>query len=84
MDHLSYLIVATEGPENKGSTGLTMAEFAQLLYDLGAKNAYNLDGGSSSSVVLNYKKINSLSTGKIRAIGDILYFATAETEEAAQ
>lgn len=84
MDRLSYLIVATEGPENKGSKGLTMAEFAQLLYDLGAKNAYNLDGGSSSSLVLNGKKINSLSTGKIRAIGDILYFVTAQPEEVAQ
>lgn len=81
MDTLSYLIVATEGPENKGSTGLTIPEFAQLCYDLGAKNAFNLDGGSSSSVILNYKKVNALSTGKIRAIGDILYFVTAVPEE---
>lgn len=81
MDTLSYLIVATEGPENKGSTGLTMPEFAQLCYDLGAKQAFNLDGGSSSTVVLNNKKINSLSTGKIRAIGGILYFVTAVPSE---
>ncbi|MGN0745313.1 MAG: phosphodiester glycosidase family protein, partial [Aristaeellaceae bacterium] len=53
MGPLSYLIVATEGPENKGSTGLTMSEFAQLCYDLGAQQAFNLDGGSSSTVVLN-------------------------------
>ena len=76
MGPLSYLIVTTEGPENAGSTGLTMEEFAQLLYDMGAQNAYNLDGGSSSSLILNDKKINSLSTGKIRAVGDILYFVT--------
>jgi len=76
MDKLSYLIVATEGPENKGSEGLTMKDFAQLCSDLGAKNAYNLDGGSSSSVVLGGKKINALSTGKIRSIGDIIYFVT--------
>lgn len=81
MDSLSYLIVATEGPENKNSTGLTMAEFAQLCYDLGAKQAFNLDGGSSSTVVLNNKKINSLSTGKIRSIGGILYFVTAVPSE---
>lgn len=77
MGPLSYLVVTTEGPENPGSTGLTLPEFAQVLYDLGAQNAYNLDGGSSSSLILNNKKINSLSTGKIRAVGDILYFVSA-------
>lgn len=76
VDHLSYLIVATEGPENKGSTGLTLKEFAQLMSDLGVQNAYNLDGGSSSTIVINNKKVNSLSTHKVRAIGDILYFVT--------
>lgn len=78
MDKLSYLIVATEGPENKNSKGLTMDQFATLLHALHVKQAYNLDGGSSSSVVLDGKKINSLSTHKIRAIGDILYFVTGE------
>ncbi len=75
---LSYLVIATEGPENKGSTGLTMDEFAQLMYDLGAINAYNLDGGSSSSMVLDNRKINALSTNKVRPISDIIYFATGE------
>ena len=32
--------------------------------------------------VLNNKKINALSTGKIRAIGDILYFVTLQEENA--
>lgn len=73
---LSYMCVATEGPENKGSVGLTIPEFAQLMKDLGAKTAYNLDGGSSSAMMLNDKKINALSTGKNRPICDILYFAT--------
>ena len=73
---LSYVCVATEGPENKGSVGLTIAEFAQLMKDLGAKTAYNLDGGSSSTMMLGGKKINALSTGKSRPICDILYFAT--------
>lgn len=81
MDTLSYLIIATEGPENKDSDGLTMTEFAQLCSDLGVKQAFNLDGGSSSTVVLNNKKINSLSTGKVRSIGDILYFVTAVSNE---
>ena len=78
---LSYVCVATEGPENKGSVGLTIPEFAQLMKDLGAKTAYNLDGGSSSSMLLGNRKINALSTGKNRPICDILYFATLVREE---
>ena len=81
MDALSYLIVATEGPENAGSVGLTLDEFSQLCFDLGVKQAYNFDGGSSSSVILDYKKVNSLSTGKKRTVNDILYFVTALPEE---
>lgn len=73
---LSYLCVATEGPENKDSVGLTIPQFAQLMKDLGAETAYNLDGGGSSSMVLNGEKINALSTGKSRAVCDILYFGT--------
>ena len=81
MGPLSYLIIATEGPENKGSTGLTIPEFAQLCADLGVQQAFNLDGGSSATVVLNNEKINSLSTGKVRSIGDIVYFITAVPAE---
>lgn len=74
---LSYICIATEGPENKGSQGLLLTEIAKMAYDYGCINAYNLDGGSSSTVVLNNKKINALSSGKTRSICDILYFATA-------
>ncbi len=78
---LSYLIIATEGPENKGSKGLTLEQFSQFCLDMGVQQAYNLDGGSSSSVILGNKKINSLSTGKKRTVGDILYFVTGLPEE---
>lgn len=73
---LQYLIVATEGPENKGSVGFTIEQIAQLMLDMGCSVAYNLDGGSSSTVALNYKKINALSTGKIRPVSDCIWFAT--------
>lgn len=73
---LSYLCVATEGPENPDSRGLTLDETAELMVKLGSTVAYNLDGGSSSTMVLNNSKINALSTHKVRSICDILYFAT--------
>ncbi|GHU73095.1 exopolysaccharide biosynthesis protein [Clostridia bacterium] len=75
---LNYLFIATEGPENKGSRGLTIPEMANYAMSLGVRVAYNLDGGSSSTMVLHNQKINSLSSGKIRSVADIIYFATLE------
>ena len=73
---LNYLILVTEGPENEGSDGLTLLEMAELCKEMGCINAYNLDGGSSSTVVLNNQKINALSSHKNRPVGDIIYFCT--------
>ena len=73
---LSYLILTCEGPENPGSEGFTIMEMAELCAEMGCVNAYNMDGGSSSSVALNYEKINALSSHKNRPVGDILYFCT--------
>lgn len=80
MGPLSYMMVATEGPENAGSVGLTVEELIDLMADLGAPNAYNLDGGSSSTFVLDNEKINALSSKKNRTICDIVYFATLVPE----
>lgn len=83
LGELEYLIVSTEGPEDPGSKGLTLAEAAEYtarigltLSPEGCRYAYNLDGGSSNSLVLDYKKINSPKNPKKRAVSDIIYFAT--------
>lgn len=76
MGPLSYVCVATEGPENTNGVGLTLEETVELMMSLGVETAYNLDGGSSSTMVLDNTKINALSTNKVRRIWDILYFAT--------
>ena len=76
MGPLQYLIVTCEGPEQSEGGGLTNAEMAQLCYDLGAQEAYNMDGGSSTWLVLNGQKINARMT--VRPITDIVYFITAE------
>lgn len=73
---LEYLILACEGPEQEGSVGMDLLQMAALCKEMGCVNAYNLDGGSSTSIVLQGKKINGLSSGKIRLVGDCIYFAT--------
>jgi len=75
---LEYLCIASEGPEDKGSVGLTMEQFSELVASFeGVQNAYNLDGGSSTTMVFNGDKINSPRNPKRRHIADMIYFASA-------
>lgn len=76
LDKLSYLIVCTEGPSGGESKGLTIEQLANLCRDLGAVQAYNLDGGNSAAVILNGEKLNNVNNTKRRMIGDCIYFCT--------
>lgn len=79
---LSYLVVCCAGPENPGSTGMTLDQFTELVVSFGdVQNAYNMDGGGSATMVFKNTKINSFGSKKIRQISDILYFASAYREE---
>lgn len=78
---LQYVLITCEGPENEGSVGFDLLQMAQLCKELGCVNAYNLDGGSSCTVALNGKKINAISSRKVRYVSDIIYFATLDAEE---
>ena len=79
---LEYLIVSTQGPEDKNSKGLTIPEMAAYVEEVGYRFsdkgclvAYNLDGGSTNTLYFNGRKINSPG-GKTRDIADIIYFAS--------
>ena len=75
---LEYLCICCEGPDDPGSAGLTMEEFTDLIMSLeGVVNAYNLDGGSSSTMVFHGKKVNCPNRNSRRELVDILYFASA-------
>ena len=87
LDHLSYLIISTEGPEQTAGGGFTASEVAQIACDCGAQQAYNLDGGASTWTILAQgedakpTRINNIK-GKRRPITDIIYFVTAEPDAA--
>lgn len=73
MDSLHYLLVAANEEGGHNNTP-KMEEFALDLLSLGCKQAYNLDGGQSATIVMNDEKINLVW---LRKISDIIYFATA-------
>ena len=82
MGRLSYLILTTEGPNDSPNGGFTAAQLARVAYDVGAVNAYNLDGGNSASLILNGVKMNRFGKGGSRDITDLIYFITAESVSA--
>ena len=66
-DEKIYLIVV-DGRQNDYSTGMTMYEVAQVLIELGAKQAMNLDGGASSTLFAGGKVHNRPSGGDLRKV----------------
>ena len=67
------LLVTVDGRQPELSVGMTIAELAALLRELGAVEAVNMDGGGSTTMVVRNKVVNSPSdlTGE-RAVGDAL------------
>ena len=75
---LEYLVVYSEGPQDKNSVGLDIPQFSDLVTSFpGVITAYNLDGGSSATIVFRDEKINGPTSQRSRSIGDIIYFASA-------
>jgi len=52
------LMLLTVDGRQKFSVGMTMAELADLMSELGCVEAMNLDGGGSSTMVVNRKVVN--------------------------
>ncbi|WP_109210253.1 MULTISPECIES: phosphodiester glycosidase family protein [Microbacterium] len=72
-NHLVFVVV--DGRQTGYSEGVTLTELADIMIDLGATTAYNLDGGGSSTMFFNGEVINSPSNGGERGTSDILYIA---------
>lgn len=80
LDKLQYLLIVTEGPEQKGQAGLTIAELTDLMVQKGVQQGYNLDGGSSTTLWFGGRRVNAPET-KNRNVGDIIYFAPSAAAE---
>ena len=73
----TLFLVVTDGRQPKYSTGLTLYELASILIELGATEAINLDGGSSSTFVVNDAVINKPSGQQERDVLNAV-FITAD------
>jgi exopolysaccharide biosynthesis protein len=69
------LFIVTDGYNENGNSGATLPELQDKLISLGAVDAYNLDGGGSSSLVFNGRVINHPSdNGRLRPLATHFLF----------
>ena len=65
------LLVAIDG-RSHASVGATLAEEARYMLALGARDAINLDGGGSTTMVIKGHVVNAPSDGAERCVSDAL------------
>ncbi|MBY0013057.1 phosphodiester glycosidase family protein [Paenibacillus typhae] len=69
-----YVFVVVDGRNEGYSRGMTLTELADLMQDLGATEAYNLDGGGSSTMYFMGRVVNNpQGKNQERGVSDILY-----------
>jgi exopolysaccharide biosynthesis protein len=71
-DQLLFLV--TDGYDESGNSGATLAELQDKLLQLGVQDAYNLDGGGSSTLVFDGNVINRPSDGRLRPLATHFLF----------
>ncbi|MBQ8618964.1 MAG: phosphodiester glycosidase family protein [Clostridia bacterium] len=75
VDKNHYVIIVADGRRNGWSEkGMTLQELQQVFIEQGCSVAYNLDGGGSTTLVVNGEKLNRSSGSRERDVSDIVYF----------
>jgi exopolysaccharide biosynthesis protein len=75
IDELHYIFVVSDGRTSQ-STGLSLLELAEVMQEYECTEAYNLDGGGSSTMVFNGQVVNNPTDGRSygeRKVSDIIY-----------
>ncbi|HHT26873.1 MAG TPA: phosphodiester glycosidase family protein [Firmicutes bacterium] len=70
------LLVTVDGRQLNHSIGMTLEELAHLMIELGAVQAMNLDGGGSTTMVVDDVVVNRPSNGSARAVSSALLVYT--------
>lgn len=67
------VLAVVDGRQPGYSAGMTMLELAEYMLDLGAVEAISLDGGGSSTMVVDGRVTNQPSDGRSRLLGNGLF-----------
>lgn len=84
-DGTVFFMVVDGRDKPSGRDGVTLPELAEIMYYYGAVDAYNLDGGGSSTMALiddeqeeGYMILNTPSDGRVRSISNGIFFVRGE------
>lgn len=79
-----FFVVVDGRAAQEGKDGVTLEELAYIMKSHGAQSAYNLDGGGSSTMMLDttgegdFEVLNTLSDGRLRSISNGLLFVKGD------
>jgi uncharacterized protein YigE (DUF2233 family) len=72
-----FVFVVVDGRSKGYSRGVSLEQFAQIFQNLGCTDAYNLDGGGSSTMVFQGRVVNNpLGRNRERGTSDILFIGS--------
>ncbi len=72
------LLVTVNGRQPNISVGMTLSELAELLIELGAVQAMNLDGGGSTTMIIRDLVLNLPSGGSERPVSNAIIITVPE------
>lgn len=80
----NILLVTVDGRQPGTSAGLSIEELRQLMLSLGAEDGINLDGGGSTTMVINNQVVNSPSSkhNTLRPVSNALLIFSSASEKA--
>lgn len=77
IDANHFVFVVVDGRSSGYSRGVSLTEFAQIFENLGCTDAYNIDGGGSSTMYFMGRVVNNpLGKNQERGTSDILYIGS--------
>jgi len=72
VTHTGKVLFVTVDGRSRESSGMNLPELAGLMKDLGARDAMNLDGGGSTTLVVGGRVVSALPRGGERTVSSVL------------